>query len=93
MGCEPELLFGRLCSYAPWWATRARIDGCTPQASVRLLRGVDRLRYVGLNVHRNWCQVAEVDDTGELVREVRLPINPDAIADCAMRHRDSRPMC
>jgi len=47
------------------------------------------VRYVGLDVHRNWCQIAEVDDRGEVVREGRLPMDPDVIAAYARQHWSS----
>lgn len=46
------------------------------------------MRYVGMDVHRNWCQVAEIDDGGAVLREMRLPMDPTALAKFAQTNWD-----
>jgi len=46
---------------------------------------VTPVKYVGIDVHKKMCQVAVLDDDGELLDETRFMNTPEGIEEFAMR--------
>ncbi|GAI17638.1 unnamed protein product, partial [marine sediment metagenome] len=47
--------------------------------------GVDTVKYVGIDVHKKYCQAAVIDDEGELFDSIRFLNNKEEIKDFAMK--------